>query len=57
MMFAAVSERMRKMDSRTSGAFARSSIRTKRRAATAESANVPIVWADVQPFSCAWTIA
>ena len=56
-MFAAVSERVRKMDSRTSGAFARSSITTKLTSSTAESTNVPIVWAEVQPFSCACTIA
>ena len=56
-MFAAVSERVRKIDSRTSGAFVRSSIRTKLTSRIAERTNVPIVCVDVQPFSCAWTIA
>ena len=56
-MFAAVSERTRKIDSRTSGAFERSSITTKATSSTAASANRPSVRADVQPSCCASTIA
>ena len=55
--FAAVSERVRKIESRTSGAFARSSIRTKATRRITASANVPSVRAEVQPCSAVSTIA
>jgi hypothetical protein len=55
--FAAVSERVRKIDRRTSGAVARSSMKTKPTSRIPATTNVPIVCAEPQPFCCAWTIA
>ena len=55
--FAVASERTRKIESRTSGAFARSSIATNAASSAAARTNVPIVCAEPQPFCCACTIA
>ena len=55
--FAALSERTRKIDSRTSGALARSSISTKPRSNATAMTNVTIVVAEPQPFCSVWTIA
>ena len=55
--FAVSSERTRKIESRTSGSFARSSIRTKETSRTAESAKKPIVTVEPQPSVSAFTIA
>ncbi len=57
VVFAVSSERTRKIESRTSGAFERCSIRTKLTSRIAERTNVAIVSADVQPFSGPCTIA
>src|SRR6266852_4171358 len=55
--FAALSERTRKIDKRTSGAFARSSIKTKPARSATATRNVMIVCAEPQPFCSVWTIA
>ena len=55
--FAVNSERIRKIESRTSGAAERCSISTKAVSRTTATAKKPIVVADVQPFVSAWTIA
>ena len=55
--FAVSKERMRKIDNRTSGALARSSIATNEASSTPASVKKPIVFADPQPDDCASTIA
>ena len=50
-------ERMRKIESRTSGDFARNSITTNATSSTAARTKKPIVLADPQPADCASTIA
>ena len=57
VMFAALSERIRKIESRTSGAFDRNSMTTNATSSTAASANNSIVRVDVHPCSCVSTIA
>ncbi len=57
VVFAVRSERTRKIESRTSGAFERCSITTNETSRTADRTSVPIVCTDVQPFSGTWTIA
>src|SRR5581483_9121832 len=56
-MFAAVSERTRKMPRRTSGATERRSTRTNATRSAIAARNSPIVRPDVQPCPCAFTIA
>jgi hypothetical protein len=56
-VFAVSSERTRKMDSRTSGAFARDSIATNAASSTTAAVKKPSVRAEVQPADCAPTIA
>ena len=55
--FAALNERTRKIDSRTSGALARSSISTKPTSNATAMTNVTIVVGEPQPFCSVWTIA
>ena len=54
--FAAVSARLRNMLRRTSGAALRRSIATKAVSSRAESASVPRVRVEAQPYSCALTM-
>ena len=56
-MLAVSSERIRKIDSRTSGAFVRSSIRTNATSSAAASPKNPRVLTEPQPACWASTIA
>ena len=55
--FAVSSERIRKIESRTSGAFARISITTKATSSAAASPKNPSVFAEPQPADWASTMA
>ena len=55
--FAVSSERIRKIESRTSGDFARNSIATNAESRPAARAKNPSVFAEPQPADCASTIA
>jgi len=57
VMFAVNRERIRKIDSRTSGALVRSSTATNPASRTTASAKNPSVFADVHPADWASTIA
>ena len=56
-MLRALSERRRKIPSRISGAFERSSITTNEPSSAIASAPRPIVLPEPQPYACALTIA